>query len=268
MKTGLWHNLITGLLVVLACLSIVSTTFLVWFQQTALNTNQFVTIVATSTEDPQVIDSISLRLSNQVVTALDVENRLVELLPDRLDRLAAPFAQALEDGIADAVTRVLTAPGFQETWRSLLTATHGGMLAFLRGDTTNVQIVDGTLTIDVIGVANVALERLRADGVIPETTEIPDTSAEPNRQAVLDKLSTALSTRLPDDFGIIKIADASRLQAASTLVQGIDILAVLMIFVSAGLGLLSIRWANRNWRAVLAIVAGVVAPVRPRRCSD
>ena len=233
MKTGLWHNFVTALLVVLACLSIVATTFLVWFQQTALNTNQFVAIVATSTEDPQVIESISVRFSNQVVTALDVENRLVELLPDRLDRLAAPFTAALQEGISDAVTKVLSDPGFQETWRSLLTATHGGLLAFLRGDTTNAQIVDGTLTIDVIGVANVALEKLRADGVIPETTVLPDVSADPNRQAVLDRLSTALNTRLPEDFGIIKIANASRLQTASTLVQGIDVLAVVMVLYRA-----------------------------------
>ena len=95
MKTGLWHNFVTALLVVLACLSIVATTFLVWFQQTALNTDQFVAIVATSTEDPQVIEFDQPPAGDQVVTALDVENRLLELLPDRLDRLAAPFAEAL-----------------------------------------------------------------------------------------------------------------------------------------------------------------------------
>ena len=88
---------------------------------------------------------------------------------------------------------------------------------------------------------------------------MPDVSAEPNRQAALDRLSTALSTRLPEDFGIVKIANASRLQTASTLVQGIDIFVVVMAVVSVILGLLSLRWANRNWRAALSIVVGVVA---------
>ncbi len=259
MKTGWWHNFVTSLFVVLACLSIVATTMLVWFQQTTLNTNQFVNIVATSTEDPQVVESISLRLSDQVVTALDVENRLTELLPDRLDPLAGRFALALEDRIAEAVSDTLSSPGFQETWRRLLTATHGGLVGLLRGEATNAQIVDGTLTIDVIGIANVAIERLRADGVIPETIQVPDVSAEPNRQAVLDRLSTALNTRLPDDFGIIKVANASRLQTASTVVRFIDVLSIVMVLVSAGLTLLALRWANRNWRAALAVVTGVVA---------
>ena len=256
MKTGIWHNFVTGLLVVLACLSIVATTFLVWFQQTALNTNNFVSIVATSTEDPQVTASIGLRLSDQIVTSLDLENRLRELLPDRLDALAAPVTQALEERMAEAVTNVLSNPDFQQAWRSILTTTHSGLVSFLRGDTTNVQIVDGTLTIDVIAVADVALERLKADGVIPDV-EIPDTASTPARQEILDRLNDALNTSLPPDFGIVKIANASRLQTASTVVQGIDALAIAMVVVSLLLSLLAIRWANSNFRAIAWIVAGV-----------
>src|SRR5215218_1507575 len=192
MKTGVWHNFVTALLVVLACLSIVATTLLVWFQQTALNTNNFVSIVATSTENPQVISSISLRLSDQVTAALELENRLTELLPDRLQPLAAPVSQALEERMAEAVTGVLSNPDFQQGWRTLLTTTHAGLVSFLRGETTNAQIVDGTLTIDVIGVADVALERLKADGVIPDV-EIPDTATTPERQQILDRLSEALN---------------------------------------------------------------------------
>jgi len=255
-KTGIWHNFVTGLLVVLACLSIVATTFLVWFQQTALNTNNFVSIVATSTEDPQVTASIGLRLSDQIVTSLDLENRLRELLPDRLDALAAPVTQALEERMAEAVTNVLSNPDFQQAWRSILTTTHSGLVSFLRGDTTNVQIVDGTLTIDVIAVADVALERLKADGVIPDV-EIPDTASTPARQEILDRLNDALNTSLPPDFGIVKIANASRLQTASTVVQGIDALAIAMVVVSLLLSLLAIRWANSNFRAIAWIVAGV-----------
>jgi len=256
-KTGLWHNFVTALLVVLASLSIVATGLFAWFQQAALNTNNFVAIVATSTEDPQVISSISLRLSNQIVTALDVEGRLVEILPDRLQALAAPVARALEERMAEAVTNVLSNPEVQQTWRSILTTSHSGLVSFLRGDTTNAQIVDGTLTVDLIGVANVALERLRADGVLPDTVQIPDTASTPQRQEILDRLSTALSTRLPDDFGIVKIADARRLQTASTVVQGIDVLVIALAVISILLALFAVRWANRNARAV-AWMAGIV----------
>ena len=259
MKTGLWHNFVTALLVVLATLSIVATALFGWFQQTALNTNNFVSIVAVSTEDPQVISSISLRLSDQIVTALDVEGRLTEILPERLQRLAAPIASALEERMAEAVTNLLSNPDFQSTWRSILTTTHSGLVSFLRGDTANAQIVDGTLTIDVIGVANVALERLRADGILPDTVQIPDTGSTPLRQEILDRLSTALNTRLPDDFGIVKIANATRLQTASALVQGMDVLVPAMAVVSVILTLLAIRWANRNARALVWIVGGVVA---------
>ncbi len=256
MKTGLWHNFVTALLVVLASLSIVATGLFAWFQQTALNTNNFVAIVATSTEDPQVISSLSLRLSDQIVTALDVDGRLAEILPARLQALAAPVARALEERMAEAVTNVLSNPEVQQTWRSILTTSHSGLVSFLRGDTTNAQIVDGTLTIDLIGVANVALERLRADGVLPETVQIPDT-ASTQRQELLDRLSAALSTRLPDDFGIVRIADARRLQTASTVVQGIDVLVVALAVVSILLALFAVRWANRNARAV-AWIAGIV----------
>jgi hypothetical protein len=167
-------------------------------------------------------------------------------------------SQALEERMAEAVTAVLSNPDFKQGWRTLLTTTHSGLVGFLRGETTNAQIVDGTLTIDVIGVANVALERLKADGVIPDV-EIPETAATPERQQILDRLSEALDTRLPDDFGIVRIANASRLQTAATIVQGIDVLAIAMIVISAVLSLLAIRWANRNARAVVTMAAGVVA---------
>jgi hypothetical protein len=161
--------------------------------------------------------------------------------------------------MAEAVTNVLSNPDFQQGWRTILTTTHSGLISFLRGDTANAQIVDGTLTVDVIGIANVALERLREDGLIPPETQIPDTAATPQRQQILDRLSEALQTRLPEDFGIVRIANAQRLQTASAVVQGIDVIAIAMVVLSVLLTLLAIRWANRNYRAILWIVGGVTA---------
>jgi len=64
------HNLIGAILVLLASVSIVTTSVAAWAHQTVLSSNRFVAIVTDVTSDAQVIDAVSDNLALQVVDLL------------------------------------------------------------------------------------------------------------------------------------------------------------------------------------------------------
>src|SRR3954463_5952414 len=109
-RGGLIHNLFVGFLAILASLTFVATAVGGWTHQTALVTDRFVGIVSNVTTDPQVADSLGTRVADQVVTRLALEQRLANLLPDRLDRLPPPGAAAVPDCILYPSLKLLRNP--------------------------------------------------------------------------------------------------------------------------------------------------------------
>src|SRR5436190_24226840 len=93
------RSILAGVVLVLACLSILITTVAVWTHQVALHTDRFTALVTNVVADPAVIDPVSSRLSQQVVDAVGVQARLEARLPDAVKGLAAPLTVAIRDGI-------------------------------------------------------------------------------------------------------------------------------------------------------------------------
>ncbi len=253
----LLHNGLTFILGTLAWLLLVSSVLSVWLYGTALNTDRFVGTVTAATSDPVVLRSTSERLSAQVMEGLDLEARLVELLPDRLDRLVAPVVAAVEERVADALEQVLTSDGAQDVWNSVLRGLHSQLLALLRNTTPATDISDGTLSVDMLVVLGNALRQLQADGVIETEIAIPDMTVDENRQAFIDRLDAALPRDVPDDLGIIEVANVRGLQAASTVVQAFDVLVIALPLLAIVVTLIALWVADRRKRAVAWIVLGV-----------
>jgi hypothetical protein len=256
-KGGFLHNLGAIVLGTIAVLAFVLTSFSLWLHQTVLDTNKFVGIVTQSTADPVVIDNVSNRLSVQVVDRLELQTRLENLLPDALDRLAVPLTDAVRDRLAEGATNLLTSEDFQDGWHTVLTTVHGNLVAFLRGETENLTIADGTLTIDLLGIAGKLIEQLQADGVIPSDISLPDFNVIDNREAIIAELSTRLQAQIPPDFGQVQIANVNGLQTASIIVQQADTAVLALAVVTIVFTLLTMVWANRRWRALFVMAVFV-----------
>lgn len=263
MRGGFLHNLGAIVLGTIAGLAFVLTSVTMWLQQTVLVTDNFVGLVTAVTDDPQVIDSVSTRLSIQVVDRLEVETRLQNLLPDALDRLAVPVTNALRDRLAEASSNFLTSEQFQDGWRTVLTTVHRDLVAVLRGDTENVTISNGTLTIDLLGIAGKLVEQLQADGVIPSDIALPDFNVIDNREALIAELSSRLQAQIPPDFGQVHIANVNGLQTASTIVQQSDTALIVLAAITIVFTLLTFIWAHRRWRGlfVLAIFVEILLAI-------
>src|SRR3954465_14964995 len=102
-RRGPIRNLFVGFLAILASLAFVATALAGWTHQTALVTDRFVGVVSDVTTDPQVADSLGARVADQIVTRLGLEQRLANLLPDRLDRLAQPLTASARERVPPGV---------------------------------------------------------------------------------------------------------------------------------------------------------------------
>lgn len=251
------HNLLTGLLATIACLLVAATLVGTWTYATVLNTDRFVGTVSAVTADPAVVASASDKFATQVVEALQIQTRLEALLPDRLDPLAAKFAEAVRDRIATALQSGLSSERFQTFWVTALREMHTRLLALLRGDAPNAELSNGVLTIDLLGAINDALHQLQADGVIDQNIQLPDWSGEGSRQATIDILNSQLTLTLPPDFGYVEVTNVAWLEQLSGVVRAADILVIVMAVLSVVLVAAAIWAINRRKRGVLWMTVSI-----------
>ena len=118
------RSVLAGVSLVLACSTIVVATIAVWAHQVAFNTDRFTALASNALEQPEVIDPLAARISAQVVTTLDVQSRLTNVLPDRVTAIAGPVTLALQDGLTRRLQTLLAEPRMQQALTRTLSFAH------------------------------------------------------------------------------------------------------------------------------------------------
>ncbi len=272
-RTPRRRRVLSGIALVLACLSIVVTTIGIWTHQVALNTNRFSALIESVVTDPAVVDPLSARISNQVVEALEVHARLESRLPDALKPLAGALTVSVRDAIEARLRGALQDPRIQDAIVNSLSFTHEHVVRLLRGESEVVAVVDGYLTLDVFPLVGAALTELQAMGIIPADVQLPDLTAPEAPEALAQRLETALGVTLPPDFGTVQLMPADRLEAASSVVRIFDLVVILLVILSIALVALTL-WLARDRRRMLiylgigTIIAFLVARLAVRTAED
>ena len=175
-RSGRRRRVLSGVALVLACLTILLTTVAVWVHQVAFNTDRFTALTTNVLAQPELIDPISARVSNQVVVALDVESRIAARLPD----IAKPLAPTLTAAVRDAIDRrlqiALANPDVQQALVKTVSFAHARIMNLLRDKSDAVTVVDGYVVVEVFPVVGTALEELQRIGLIPPDVQLPDLS--------------------------------------------------------------------------------------------
>jgi hypothetical protein len=249
-STGRPRRILAGVALVLACLMILVTTVAVWTHQVALNTDRFTSLASHVTSDPALIDPLSARISDQVVTALDVQGRLETRLPDAIKPLAGTLTLAVTGAIDTRLQTALLNPRIQAALLKTLSFTHAGIVNLLRDKPDAVTVVDGYITLQVFPIVGAALAELQSSGILPADIQLPDLSGPDAPGVMAQRLDSALGITLPADFGLIKLVKADRLQTARTYVQYFDAIVVALVILSVLLVLLAL-WLARDRRRML-----------------
>ena len=253
------RSLLAGLLLVLGSISVVLSGVTVWAHQVLLNSDRYATMVATVSSEPAVVDAISAKVATGVVTAIDVQGRLEEVLPGAAAIVAAPIAAQIEQTLEEVIGNVLVSPQFQTVWVDANRALHERVVAFLRGDTTVLQTRDGIVYLDVYPLVDAVLRQLQQTGIIPADAELPEASGFTLGTAGRALLERTLGITLPEDFAAIPLFEAAGLEKAQGIVQAFDIITIGSVVLTIVLMLGAIYLARRRRRMVMAVGLGAVA---------
>jgi hypothetical protein len=243
---------------IVACLALVASTSLFWIHQVALNTDRWVSITSSVAKDPEVIQSISQELSEQVVTALDVRGRLANVLPDKAGLLAGPISGTIQSRLQTAIAKLMATEGFQTAWTKMNRVAHATIVKLLRGESDSVTLQNGYVTLNLFPLVGAALTTLQDDGVLPANLPLPDLSDPSASEQARTALQGALGVTLPDTFGTLPLVRADRLEAARRAVHIFDLIVVAALILTILLFVGATFLARDRRRAILLQGGGAV----------
>ena len=252
------RSVLAGISLVLACITILVATIAVWAHQVAFNTDRFTALASNALEQPEVIDPLAARISSQVVTALDVQSRLTNVLPDRVTAIAGPVTLALQDGLTRRLETLLAEPRMQQALTNTLKFAHTRVMNLLRDQADAATVVNGVVVLEVYPALLVALQELQNAGIIPPDVQLPDPATSEPPGTIRGILETRLGVTFPEDFGTIPLMPAERLETAQTAVRVFDIVVIALIVLAVALVALAIWLSGKRLRMVVFLAIGTI----------
>ena len=262
---------IAVLLVVVSSIFVLISVVAVWAHRTIFDTDTFMATIEPALEDPQFTAALSDYLTDEIITALALEERLQEPLANldafiaaallgligiddeglgflgQIDRptlaaLAGPIADGLNGRIEMRVDQVVQSDQMAELIPQVVSRAHQGAVALIGGDieeTPNISVVDGEVRLNTLPIIARVLQEVVTElrGVLPDVN-VPSAVSDRVDEAIA-QFQESLGDRVPDDFGQITLMSEERLTAAQATadridrwVWGIVLLTVILIIVT------------------------------------
>src|SRR5262247_3794964 len=122
---GVWIVLvIAGLLLLLS-------SFAVWINRVALNTSVFADTSSSLLDDPAIRSAVANRTVDELFANVDVQAEVEKQLPADYQGLAGPATAGLRQASYQIVNRALEQPAFQRLFKATLRSTHQTLVEVL-----------------------------------------------------------------------------------------------------------------------------------------
>ena len=243
----------------IAVLAIVLALLTVWTFRTLNSTDLFVDRVGSIVEQPEVAAAIGDAAAAELVTALDLEQRLSDALPEDVAIAAGPISNAAQGYLAQGTAALVSSDAFRAAWDASLAAGHRVTIGILSGsDTTAIENTDGTVVLNLTPVVNslVAEGAGFLSGLLDRDVNAPELTSD-DIDAAIAALEQQLGTDLPADFGQVVLFQSDDLAAAQRAYQVARTSAWLAPLAALVMVLIALAVAPNRVRAALGITIGV-----------
>jgi hypothetical protein len=155
-------------LVVLVAILFPLSVMTVWVVNTVTNTDRYVETMAPIATNPVVISHTSTRLTEELFSTVNVEQKLASLLPKKAKPIAAPLTSTMQSFVNKQVTRALSSSLFQKVWNNGNRRVSTTLVAVLSGQNTKLtrNLKNGQqIVINLTPVANRVVKSLNSQGI-------------------------------------------------------------------------------------------------------
>ena len=226
--TAVWFVL------VLAGLLLLLSSFAVWVNRVALNTNVFTDTSSTLLDNDKIRSAVANRAVDELFANVDVQAEIEAELPADYQGLSGPAAAGLRQASYQIVNRALEQPAFQDLFRVALEESHATLVQVLEGGGDRVSTEGGEVTLDLRAIILAAADRIG--------------------------IGDQVADKIPDDAGRIVILRSDQLDAAQDGFQLLKTLAwVLPLLTLAAFGIAV--WLARDRRRAVRGIGAVLAVV-------
>jgi len=201
-RTGRVRSISAGVLGVLAVVILLPATVAMWARATVFNSDKVGDAVGNALAQPEVEDALAQWATDQIVTALDVDTAVKNLVPDQLSRLEPALSAGITQAVDRLMTRVMADPKVQQIITDVAERAHARLVSLLEGDglTDGIKVVNGQVTVNMLPLIGRGLGLLQNLGLFDDLV-IPDLTADGDPAKQIAALEQATGRDLPDDFG-------------------------------------------------------------------
>jgi hypothetical protein len=257
------RRLLVGFLIFLSCLAVVVTGLTLWTHYTVMNTDGYMNLVGPIGKDPEAIQNLSEYVGGEVIAATDLQQRVTDALPSRVQLLAGPITSYVEDFITKGANKVLSSPKAYELWLEINRRGHEKIVALLRGETTTAYVSGSDVKLNLLPLISQVLAWVdeRLPGGLSDRFSPPVIEPGSDPEAGIQEVANWSGKPLPSDFGQITLLQSDALGPAQTAVKWFDRLTWILPLVTAGLIALTIWLSRRRARTAIAIGIGAAVAI-------
>src|SRR4051794_25964030 len=177
------RSIVASVLGVLTVLVLTVSVVAVWARTTVLDGEKVATLIGDALDQPEVQTALADKITVEVFAAVDVQNRVTELLPDQLQRFAPTITAGAQQAVERALSEVLGREKVNDLVVTMVERAHALAMKLLEGDglSHGISVKDGVVTINLLPLIGVGLSAVQDIGLLSNVT-LPDLSASDDPQ--------------------------------------------------------------------------------------
>jgi hypothetical protein len=215
------------IVLVIAGLFLLLSSFAVWINRVALNTGVFTDTSSSLLDNDEIRQAVANRAVDELFANVDVQAEVQAQLPPDYKGLSGAATAGLRQASYQIVDRALEQPAFQDLFRVALEESHKTLVEVLEGGGSRVSTQEGAVTLDLRAIILEAADRIG--------------------------IGAQVADKIPDDAGRIVILRSDELDTAQNAFQLLKTLAWVLPFLTLAAFALAVWLARDRRRAVRGI---------------